>query len=112
MKQWIALVFIWIHLISECATYSNTFTMRPGMLFFPPATIMDHYPITTGDEFVVTATYCQQQCSFRPDFTCVAAYYKRGHCFQTWIRVEENITLYSQYYQKNEDYNEYVRECQ
>jgi len=86
--------------------------MRPGMLFYPPDTIMDYYPTTTGSESVVTASYCQKQCSLRSDFTCVAAYYKPGYCFQTWIRVEENITLYSQYYQKNEDYNEYIRECQ
>jgi hypothetical protein len=46
----------------------------------------------------MTGSECKTFCSDTTSFTCVAVYRRPGYCFATWIRVEEDIDLYSQYY--------------
>ena len=83
--------------------------MISGMNFNPGYPLMTWEPTMTGS--TLTGSDCQTFCSGRSDFTCVAVYHRTGYCFATWIRVEEDIDLYSQYYTNDTEFTEYIRKC-
>ena len=83
--------------------------MINGMLFYPASPHMTWAPTMTGS--TVTGSRCKRFCSDTTKFTCVAVYFKPGYCFATWIRVEEDIDLYRQYYNNDTQFTEYIRKC-
>ena len=83
--------------------------MINGMNFHPGYPHMTWEPTRTSS--TMTGSECKIFCSDTTSFTCVAVYRRPGYCFATWIRVEEDIDLYSQYYTNDTQFTEYIRKC-
>ena len=84
--------------------------MISGMKFYPTYPHMTWEPTLVGSS--LTGSDCQTFCTDKSEFTCVAVYHRPpGYCFATWIRVEDDIDLYSQFYTNDTDFTEYIRKC-
>ena len=83
--------------------------MINGMNFHPGYPHMTWKPTMTSA--TMTGSQCKTFCSGTTSFTCVAVYRRPGYCFATWIRVEEDIDLYSQCYSNDTQFTEYIRKC-
>ena len=103
------LVHHFSNLILECTSYSNNYAMINGMIFRPGNLHMNWQPTWTSS--TMTGSECKTFCSATTSFTCVAVYRRPGYCFATWIRVEEDIDLYRQYYTSDTQFTEYIRKC-
>ena len=97
------------NLIAECNAYSTSYEKIDGMNFHPGYPHMTWEPTRYGSS--IDGPECQTFCSEKLEFTCVAVYRRPGYCFATWIRVEEDINLYSQYYTNDTQFTEYIRKC-
>ena len=84
--------------------------MISGMNFYPTYPHVTWAPTMTGSS--LTVSICQTYCTDMSKFTCVAVYHRPpDYCFATWIRVEDDIDLYSQFYTNDTDFTEYIRKC-
>jgi len=95
-------------MFTECSNLASTFTKRGNMFFEPPVSFT---PSISGSS--VDAAYCQSACLGRSDFVCVAAYYRKspaGYCIVRSQRVHDQAS-YLAYYNANNAYDEYIRNC-
>lgn len=82
--------------------------MRTDKKFMPPVSFT-----ASVSGSVVDAAYCQNACTQRTDFVCVAAYYRKspsGYCQMRDIRIHDDPT-YPNYYTIDTTYDEYIRNC-